>query len=961
MGFVSGATNLISSYPFSDPQLPFAPVRRAGKESQRVASVFGRGASPRRFRTLLRPHCLAFLAALRLLLGPAPALAQDEILINDDRLPRSQFAPRPALGSTGSLVVAWTDGRNGPDNAIDYDIYALTIRDPLALGSTVNRRINDDTGGAIQGLPDIASSPSGTIFLVWEDSRGGNPDIYGAALDSLGFRITPNLRMNDDVGNGEQRTPRIAAVGPDRYLVVWGDQRSGQSDIYGSYINVSGAPLTSNFVISPDPVPGGSFQGDPAVASNASGLTLVVWVDGREGGTVFGASNDIYGQWLDASGAPLGSNFKVNSTTTAQQDASPAVVADPTQGFVVAWIDRRLGTSTDPGDVYAQRYGPDRSLVGVNVRVNDDPLGRNQKSVRGAPGPGAAWLFWEDQRDAFGVDPNVQSSRVPYDSSPPGANIRVNAATPGRQGAPSAVWDGRDAFLTAWEDTRNGAPDIFAISFLPTGARRGFDTQLNDDAARNDQWNPKLGRGPGEFLLTWIDKRNGGDDLFGQWVGASGGRDGTNALLYHDNGVTRPVTGSGAVSPGGRALVAAQVTRDSDAGEIRGFLFTTLGSAPAFSFWVSDSLQSAQASPAVASRTGEFAVAWIDSRDGTPRLYGQRVSEAGARLGANHPLLSIDPADPPFALDLASDEFAGGYWILYAEGMTADQRLWIQHLDPALAPDGAPVEVAPGFGGPKQDPRLSASADEGRVEIVWEGLMPSGLGAVYQVALGASLQPLGPVLAVGDPAYPVARSSPSIAVLDSRSVVTWQEKRDGNWSIFMRVIQDGVSPVTGSVRVDQDPGQSDQIDPGVGIDAAGHAIFAWTDMRSLSSGSDILARVIGLSPTAVDDAPDPPPQDPPPAPPRWMRVGPASPNPFSGLLRVPVEVPVDAETRVRAYVLDARGRLVTRVYDGVVPGGRLTVSWNGSDSRGRGVASGVYWFVAESRGERHAVRLVRIR
>ena len=176
----------------------------------------------------------------------------------------------------------------------------------------------------------------------------------------------------------------------------------------------------------------------------------------------------------------------------------------------------------------------------------------------------------------------------------------------------------------------------------------------------------------------------------------------------------------------------------------------------------------------------------------------------------------------------------------------------------------------------------------------------------------------------------------------------------------MRVVQSGVIPVSGSVRVDEDPGQADQLDPAVGIDAAGHSIFTWTDMRSLSSGSDILARVIELTPTAVDDPP-PPPEDPPPAPPSRMRVGPVAPNPFSGSLRVPVEVPVTAGARVRAYVLDAQGRLVTRLYDGVAPGGRMSLMWNGSDARGRTVASGVYWLVAESGGERHAVRFVRIR
>ncbi len=885
-----------------------------------------------------------------------PAHAQDELLINDDRLPRSQFAPRPARGITGALVLAWSDGRNGPDSFIDYDIYTMTVRDPLALGSTVNRRINDDNAGAIQGLPDIASSPAGTIFCVWEDSRAGNPDIYSAALDSLGFRITPNLRINDDTGLADQRTPRLTAIGPDRYLVVWGDQRTGQSDIYGSFRNVSGGPLGPNFLISPDPVPGGSFQGEPVVASNAAGLTLVAWLDGREGGTVFGTTFDIYAQWLDSAGNPIGGNFKVNATSGNQQNASPVVVADPTQGFVVAWIDRRLGTSTDPGDVYAQRYGADRSLVGVNVRVNDDPLGRNQRNVRGAPGPDGGYLFWEDLRDAFGLDPNVRASRVPYDASAPGANFRVNASTPGRQGTPSATWDGRDAFLVTWEDSRNGAPDVYAISYFPNGTRRGFDTQMNDDAARNDQWGPRIGHGTGSYMLTWIDRRNLTEDLFGQWVGANGSRDGTNFLLYHNTGISRPVSSDAAVAPGGQALAAAQVTRDSDAGEIRGFLFPSVGSSPT-SFWISDSLQSAQAEPVVATRAGGFAVAWIDSRDGSPRIYGQRISGSGARLGSNHPLLLADPVDPPFALDLAPDDFGSGYWLLYAEGIFSDQRLWIAHVDASLTADAAAVEVAPGFGGAKQDPRLGASSLDGHLEIVWQGVAPSGLGAVYHVALTTNLVPLGPVLELGDPGFTEGRVQPAINVQASRSVVTWQEKRNENWSIWMQVFESGVNPISGSVRVDEDPGSADQLNPCVGMDAAGHALFIWTDMRSISSGSDILGRVIGLSPTAVDD--DPPDPDPPPVPPSRMRVGPATPNPFSGGLRVSVEVLPGS--RVKAYVLDVRGTLVTRIYDGDAGAGRILMLWNGSDARGREAASGVYWFVAESGGERHAVRLVRLR
>ena len=153
----------------------------------------------------MRAAWLLYLLSLIPLFTPAaPAFAQDEFLVNDDRVDRNQWAPRAARGSTGALVVAWMDGRNLNGSVVDFDTYLMTLRNPEAIGSTVNRRLNDDPPGAPQGFPSIDASPSGTFFCVWEDSRAGNRDIYGATLDSIGLRITPNLRLNDDVGFAEQ-------------------------------------------------------------------------------------------------------------------------------------------------------------------------------------------------------------------------------------------------------------------------------------------------------------------------------------------------------------------------------------------------------------------------------------------------------------------------------------------------------------------------------------------------------------------------------------------------------------------------------------------------------------------------------------------------------------------------------------------------------------------------------------
>lgn len=74
-------------------------------------------------------------------------------------------------------------------------------------------------------------------------------------------------------------------------------------------------------------------QSAPAIAVDAAGSQLIVWQSkGQDEGDTFG----IYGQWYDNMGGPLGSEFKIN-TTTAGDQRSPTVAIDGSDKVVVAW------------------------------------------------------------------------------------------------------------------------------------------------------------------------------------------------------------------------------------------------------------------------------------------------------------------------------------------------------------------------------------------------------------------------------------------------------------------------------------------------------------------------------------------------------------------------------------------------------------------------------------------------
>jgi len=862
-----------------------------------------------------------------------------------------------ARGSTGTLVAAWQDGRNGGGSFEEFDIYALTMRSAFSLGSTLNRRLNDDTAGHGQANPDIAASPAGTYFCVWVDSRNSDRDIYGVTLDTLGIPITPNLRVSDDTMGHEQFAPKVTAVGPDRYIVVWADGRDGQGEIFGSYRTASGAAIGGNLRISNDPATGGSYQGEPACASEPAQRTLVVWSDGRNGST-FGVTFDIYGQWLDPTGTPIGGNFKINDVGGLQNATSPDAAASA-DGFVVVWLDKRR--SGDPGDVWAQRYAVDGTPIGPNVRVNDDPAGNEQRFLHASGAPTGATVVWEDLRGGLGLDSNVEGAIVPWNGNQPGANYRVNLATPARQGNPEVVWDGLEASVVVWEDLRRGSSDIFAVPMRPDGTARGADTQLNDDAAPFDQRRARLGKGHGRYFATWTDLRSSRNDLYGQWITAAGARAGPNVLIWTDSFSDRPVAAASAVAPGAQALAVVQVAREFDSGDIRGVLLPTEGNGVGETLWISDLLPSSQALPRAAGDATGFGVVWLDAREGTTRLYAQRLGLDGSRVGGNHPVLSTEPVDPVYDVDIVAAP-SGGFWLLYAEGATASQRLWLVRLDTGLSAVGPPLEVAPSIAGTKASPCVDVAAS-GRVEVIWLGDGPTGSGQVYQRAFapnGAGADPLGEPLPLLLPTSVYSQTSPSLAVDGSFSVVVWAARPAADWSIWIQRIENGTTPYGAALQVDQDLLGADQLQPSVGVDGVGDVLTIWTDGRSISSGTDILGRVLRFTPTAADEPPEEPPPVPAPVP-SALRVGWARPNPFLGALGVPLDVPPWAAGHVRVSVINARGMRVRVLHDGALPAASTMISWDGRDGEGRPAPGGVYWIVVDGGGERHARRVVRLR
>ena len=86
-----------------------------------------------------------------------------------------------------------------------------------------------------------------------------------------------------------------------------------------------------------------------------------------------------------------------------------------------------------------------------------------------------------------------------------------------------------------------------------------------------------------------------------------------------------------------------------------------------------------------------------------------------------------------------------------------------------------------------------------------------------------------------------------------------------------------------------------------------------------------------------------------------------SPNPFNPSVTLHLQVPGRSPVDVAVEVFDIRGRRVRRLLQGTLPPGPHQLVWDGRDSAGRAMASGVYLYRIRLANQTHSGKLTLLR
>ncbi len=818
------------------------------------------------------------------------------------------------------------------NSTISSDIYAL-IYDVRGNPMGSEFRVNDDAGINWQTNPSIGMDSFGNFVICWQDDRSGFTDIYAQRYDSLGNPIDSNFKVNDDAGMAGQFYPSIAIDVYGNFIICWMDSRNYNLDVYAQRYDASGNPIGSNFRVNDDE--GTNMQYYPSAAIDINGNFILCWVDSRKGDW------EIYIQIYDYTGNPVGSNFMINNTEVTA--LPPSIAVDSSRSFVVSWQDLQA----DDGDIYALKFDALGNPMGLIFKVNDDEGMNWQQYPTIVMGAGGNFMIcWTDWRDNY--EPDIYAQLYDTSGSPIGSNFRVNEdGETSMQLSPSASMDINGNFLICWIDWRNDNADIYVQRYDSLVNPVGSNFKWSEDQGTRSQEYPSVASNMCEkFMVCWQDDRNGNWDIYAQIYDTFGNFCGQNFKVNDDVGTKWQLSPSASMDYKGNFVVCWEDRRNNDL-DIYAEIYDASGIPVGINFKVNNDTEIINHRfPSVAMDfNGNFVICWMGcSYNGYWDIYAQRYNSYGNSIGSNFKV-NDDEGTNWQSYPSAAIDSTGNFMICWEDKRNHNYDIYAQMYDVLGNPLGSNFKINDDETWSSQKLPSVAMDCEGKFVICWVDCRSDY--DIYAQTYDASGNPIGSNFRVNDDEGTNWQLSPSIAIdpYGERFLITWEDYRnpDGDPEIMAQKYENGV--VVGEnlqINASDSLPYNHQKSWRFCLDCNHNIIvFTWMDDRR-HRGYDIYGKVTD-----------------------WKLIGVADdnreqgipilgvivyPNPFSTKVIIELTTQDSESKNSQIFIYDLSGRLVKTMWNKGITRAKFTTEWDGRNNFGKKVPVGVY-FLKVTAGE----------
>ena len=329
----------------------------------------------------------------------------------------------------------------------------------------------------------------GLVALVWEDSRSGAPRCY------LGLKAAAEPAFREfPLGQGECFEPGVTTLDGQGFVLAWEDETG---------VNAALADAAG-----PGPATRLGAGGHASVAAHSTLGIHAAWSapEGRWRRLLHA------GLKRDGKGLSADPAAPVDATPLVDDQTYPALAATA-DGLALVWEDRRHGHTV----IYGSRSSDGRTWS-VPGRVSSNPTGKapgNLGRGTGAMRPAlvvfghrlaAAWLDKRDFLSGYDV----------YAAIGDGAGYAKDQKAQDSFGDAISQWHAaaagnrRGDLVIAWDDDRDGTPDIWLTRLVADGYSENFSFPETSGPLR--QTDPVIALDEaGNLHMAWIERAAGSD------------------------------------------------------------------------------------------------------------------------------------------------------------------------------------------------------------------------------------------------------------------------------------------------------------------------------------------------------------------------------------------------------------------------------------------------------------------
>jgi len=406
----------------------------------------------------------------------------------------------------------------------------------VQLSEEMSRRLMDANGNGIYDPADVPGPDSVLNRENWRIFRNGQ-EIVGA-VKAVSFSFNPLTRKWEAVLtlDGNPDSPINEPLPSGDYQLLCSDVMTDAYPFYRVSDPIAGFQLDGDYDAIPGTIAGLGFvrtfiigegsgigpgtpgdpgtgdinpvinttlvgdQSQPAVAMNANGDYVVVWVSPGQGADATTTATNIIAQRYNRRGEAQGTEFIVNSYETGDQN-EPAVAMDSAGNFIVVWA----GAGADDADgVWARIFDRFGNPLGDQFRVNQYRANAQYSPKVAVDAAGnfvVTWSSYGQDGDKDGVYARLFNAY----GQPRSDEFRVNTTTANYQRLSDVAMDDVGNFVVVWMSYGQDGSGYAVMGrvFNASGTARTGELRINQYAT-NDQIDPRVAMDPsGNFVVTW--------------------------------------------------------------------------------------------------------------------------------------------------------------------------------------------------------------------------------------------------------------------------------------------------------------------------------------------------------------------------------------------------------------------------------------------------------------------------